>query len=318
MKPWEVSAPGALTTVQDLGREGWRHMGVARAGALDPYAAALANQLLGNDTDAAVLEMTLHGPTLHLPQPARIAITGADVMATSNGVSLPGYRPVVVPAGELKFAGIRAGIRAWLAVAGGFDVPLLMGSRSTDLRGGFGGMEGRALRAGDRLAVNDSNTATEITTPRIAAWWVGKDDDYSDGPRPIRFVASPHPLASALAAQTWQASSNSNRQGIRLQGAPLSGAGHHGVSEPVAVGTIQLPPDGQPIVLMADAQTVGGYARLGHVVVADLPRLAQAGPGAMLAFKSVGNEEAREIAREWLHRHARTAIAIERQLARSS
>lgn len=317
MTEWEVIAPGALTTVQDRGREGWRHLGVTRAGALDLDAARLANELLGNDPDAAVLELSLQGPTLLLPQVAMIAITGASVTATANGIPLPGHRPIVVPAGELKLTGIRAGIRAWLAVAGGFHVPSLMGSRSTDLRGGFGGLEGRALRAGDRLPVTASGMA-EIAAPKIAPWWIGSDDPYFDDEHPIRFVASASAHAHALSGRSWQVSTNSNRQGIRLHGEALAGASPGRVSEPVAIGSIQLPPDGQPIVLLADAQTVGGYDLLGHVIAADLPRLAQAGAGTTLVFAPVDIDEARSIGRRHRQQQARTTLAIRQRLVLSS
>lgn len=315
MKPWEVIAPGALTTVQDRGREGWRHVGVSHAGALDPDAAALANRLLGNDPDAAVLELTLQGPTLKLAQPARIAIVGAAVAATSNGRSLPGQRPLTVPAGELKLGGIREGVRAWLSVAGGFDLPAILGSRSTDLRGGFGGKEGRALRAGDLLPLGKSSLP-DTTVLQNAAWWIGADDYDCGIAHPLRYVPSGHPAAAALVERAWSVSAEANRQGMRLRGEPLRNIPHHNVSEPVAVGCIQLPADGQPIVLLADAQTVGGYARLGYVIAADLPRLAQAGPGAVLAFAAVGIDEARRINLQHRHRQARTALAIDQQLAR--
>lgn len=316
MKPWEVIAPGALTTVQDRGREGWRHLGVSRAGALDPDAAELANRLLGNDVDAAVLELTLQGPTLKLAQPARIAIVGAVVAATSNGHALPGQRPLTVPAGELKLGGIRGGIRAWLSVAGGFDLPITLGSRSTDMRGGFGGMEGRALRAGDLLPLGKS-PSVNTAIPQSTAWWIGADDHDLGITHPLRFLSSGHPASAALAERTWLVSPNSNRQGIRLQGEPLPNAPHHNVSEPVAVGSIQLPPDGQPILLLADAQTVGGYARLGYVIAADLPRLAQAGPGVALAFTAVGAGEAHQINLQHRQRQARTGLAIDQRLARN-
>lgn len=155
---WRVIAPGSLTTVQDRGRDSWRHLGVGRAGALDPASAALANRMVGNPSDAAVLEITLIGPTLELPQPARIALCGAAIDArfedAQNRVhTIPGGRPVDLPAGRLRLGAIRSGLRAWLAVAGGFDVPHVLGSRSTDLRGGFGGLQGRALRSDDALAL---------------------------------------------------------------------------------------------------------------------------------------------------------------------
>jgi antagonist of KipI len=250
-------------------------------------------------------------------QTRTIAITGATVTATSNGVALPGHRPIMVPAGELKLTGIRAGIRAWLAVAGGFDVPSLMGSRSTDLRGGFGGLEGRALRAGDRLTVAAATTM-DLATPRVAAWWIGSDDPRLGHEYPIRFVASAAAHAQAFSGWPWRVSPNSDRQGIRLQGGALTNAGPGRVSEPVAIGSIQLPPDGQPIVLLADAQTVGGYELLGHVIAADLPRLAQAGPGATLVFTPVDIDEARRIGLRHRQQQARTALAIRQRLAMPS
>lgn len=313
MKPWEVIAPGALTTVQDRGREGWRHLGVSRAGALDPDAAELANRLLGNAPDAAVLELTLQGPTLKLAEPARIAIVGAHVAATSNGQPLPGHRPLTVPAGELKLGGIREGVRAWLAAAGGFDLPMILGSRSTDLRGGFGGKEGRALHVGDLLPLGESSPAD---TAANTTWWIGADDHDCGIAHPLRYISSGHPAAVALAERAWSVSADANRQGMRLRGEPLPNIPHHNVSEPVAVGCIQLPTDGLPIVLLADAQTVGGYARLGYVIAADLPRLAQAGPGAVLAFTTIGLDEALQINLQHRHRQARTALAIEQRLAR--
>lgn len=315
MNLWEVTAPGLLTTVQDHGRDGWRHLGVAHAGAMDPQAADIANRLLGNEAGAAVLEITVKGPTFVLPRPTCIAITGAEAGVRSNDMPVPSHRPVVIPAGELRFAGLRGGIRAWLAVHGGFEAPLLMGSRSTDLRGGFGGIDGRALRAGDRIAVGDFRCDTEVVVPHAASWWIGNDDPCLDTANPIRFVASAHPLSAALSGKTWKVGAQSNRQGLRLQGEPLADANHSGVSEPVAIGTIQLPPDGQPIVLLADAQTVGGYARLGHVIAADLPRLAQAGAGTLLVFEEVDHGVARELLRRHLGRHARACMAISHRLA---
>lgn len=315
MKPWEVISPGVLTTVQDLGREGWRHLGVARAGALDPDAAAMANTLVGNEADAAVLELTLRGPTLRLAEPAKIAIVGAGLAATSNGKALPGQRPLVVPAGELKLGGIDNGIRAWLAVAGGFELAKVMGSRSTDLRGGFGGMHGRALRAGDLLPLGKT-MSTHLPGQPDTTWWIGADDHDPATRRPLRYVPSAHAAAAALAQQAWLVTAQSNRQGIRLQGDALPQFPHHNVSGPVAAGCIQLPPDGQPILLLADAQTVGGYARLGHVVAADLPRLAQAGPGTTLAFTAVSLDQARQINLRHRQQQARTVVAIEQRLGR--
>ena len=310
----QVLAPGLLTTVQDLGRDGWRHLGVARAGALDPDAARLGNRLVGNDADAAVLELTLHGPTLRFDAPVRIALIGRSVDARFDGVALPMGRPLELPAGTLTLGAVRDGARAWLAIGGGFAVPHVLGSRSTDLRGGFGGHEGRALRAGDTLALGAA-AAPAIDAPRVPIWWADPGFD-ENRDAPVRYLPSAAPAAAALAKQSWQVSAASNRQGLRLHGVALTGERTGGLSEPVAPGTLQLPPDGQPIVLLADAQTVGGYPRLGHVIAADLPRLAQLPPHASLRFQACSVEEAQACAVEARVRLQRLYLALERPLAR--
>lgn len=312
----EVIAPGPLTSVQDRGRHGWRHLGIARSGALDPELAALANHLVGNRDDDAVLELSLHGPSLRLPRPSRIALLGASVDARFEGTVLPMARPLDLPAGTLKLGGVRNGVRAWLAIAGGFEVAPVLGSRSTDLRGGFGGHQGRALQAGDRLPLG-SAPSLRIDSPRIARWWV--DPDFDEDPHlPIRYLPVANPAladsAAALARQPWSVAAASNRQGLRLDGAPLPAVGGSGVSEPVAPGTIQLPADGRPIVLLADAQTVGGYARLGHVIAADLPRLAQAPPHARLRFEACDAPAAIAALRHRRERMARLRLALASRL----
>lgn len=314
----EVIAPGPLSHVQDLGRDGWRHLGIARGGALDPGCAALANALIGNDDEAAVLEFTLQGPSLRLPRPLRIAVMGAACDVRFEGQALPQARPIDLPAGDLRLGGMRDGVYAWLAVQGGFDLPRVLGSRATDLRGGFGGLDGRALRAGDRLALGP-HTRIDATTPRVPRWWI---DPYCEHEpqAPIRYRASQAPAvreaARQLGEQVWRVHPASNRQGLRLSGAALADAGGSGLSEPVAPGTIQLPPDGQPIVLLADAQTVGGYPRLGHVIAADLPRLAQAGPNAGLRFRACDAAEAAMAARTARAEIARLRLAIDARLRR--
>lgn len=308
-----VLAPGPLTTVQDLGRHGWRHLGVARAGALDPDAAALANRLVGNAAGDAVLELTLHGPTLAIDRASRIAICGADVAAAftpTDGARrvLPSRRPIALPPGELALGRVRGGARAWLAIDGGVDVPVVLGSRSTDLRGGFGGWHGRALQRGDALPLGPARPHAG-TAAQVPAWWVDPDaDELRDAP--IRYVPSEHPGGLALAGTAWRVDPRSNRQGLRLSGTALPADAPDAVSAPVAPGTVQLPPDGQPIVLLADAQTVGGYARLGHVASVDLPRLAQRLPGDALQFTPIDAGTARALMLARRHRHARAALAV--------
>lgn len=305
-----VIAPGLLTTVQDRGRAGWRHVGVAHAGALDADAAVLANRLVGNQANAAVLELTLRGPTLRLDAPARIALVGATVTGRFDGETVPCGRPVELPAGTLELGALRDGARAWLAIDGGIDVAPVLGSRSTDLRGGFGGLDGRALRAGDVLPLRDAMTR-DTAALRAPAWWI---DPSHDTHMPIRYRPSAHPAAAAFARRSWSISASSNRQGLRLQGDALAVPTADGVSEPVAPGTIQLPADGSPIVLLADAQTVGGYAKLGHVIAADLPRLAQGIPGQTLHFAPCDAATAHRLACAARARIARIGVMIDARL----
>lgn len=318
---WRVLRPGALTTVQDGGRHGWRHLGVARAGALDPDLAALANRLVDNPPDAAVLELTFNGPTLALPSPARIALCGAGMTTTLEAADgtrhvVPPGRPVTLPPGTLRLGSMRDGLRAWLAVAGGFDVPPVLGSRSTDLRGGFGGMDGRALRAGDLLSIGEA-VVDDLDAAATPGWWIDLDADVAPD-APIRYVPSALPIATALASHAWTVDPRSDRQGLRCAGDALVAGLPEQVSAAVAPGTLQLPPDGHPIVLLADAQTVGGYPRLGHVIAADLPRLAQLRAGDTLRFVAVSSAEARAA---WMQRAARIARlewAIDLAIARET
>lgn len=315
-----ILAPGLLTTVQDAGRSGWRHLGVAHCGALDPVAAALANRLVGNAANDAVLELTLQGPTLQFEQPLRLAICGARVLARFEPVSgtamtVEAGRPVELPAGVLRIGALRDGARAWLAFAGGVDVPLVLGSRSTDLRGGFGGFDGRALQAGDELRLGDTATIACVQ-PRMPRWWI--DPDADERGMPIRYVPSRQSGDMPLDRRAWQISNRSNRQGARLEGNALTGTRDEEISAPVAPGTLQLPPDGKPIVLLADAQTMGGYPRLGHVIAADLPRLAQLRPGDEVRFQSCDLQTATRLACAAQARVARIAMMIDQQITRGN
>lgn len=319
---WRVIAPGALTTVQDAGRDGWRHLGVGRAGTLDPASALLANRMVGNTPDAAVLEITLSGPTLELAQAARIALCGAAIDACFEDIQgrihvIPGGRPVDLPAGLLRLGAIRTGLRAWLAVEGGFDVPRVLGSRSTDLRGGFGGLHGRALRSGDALPLR-LQPALDLIEPQAPAWWVALDTAPANA-SPMRYVpAGDSPAnvdaAHSLASKDWRVDSHSDRQGLRCSGTAIVVTLPEQISAPVAPGTIQLPPDGQPIVLLADAQTVGGYPRLGHVIVVDLPRLAQLRAGEALRFEAITADTAAQLRRKRDAELARALLAVDDRL----
>jgi len=289
-----VHRAGMLTTVQDAGRFGHRAAGVPVSGAVDAFAGRVANLLVGNPEHAAVLEFTLVGPELEFGADALIALTGADF---GGDVGL--WQPLRVTAGAvLRLAAARQGCRGYLAVAGGFDVPPVLGSRSTFLRGGFGGLNGRALRDGDRLTVPDvprSVTGHWRIDPRVVP-------PYSESPQ-VRMVrgADGAEFDDTIYGAAYRVAPQSDRMGLRLQGPLLSRVnGAELPSAPVTPGTVQVPPDGQPIVLLADAQTIGGYPQLGHVVTADLPLVAQLRPGDTVRFQSVTLAAAREatLARE--------------------
>jgi biotin-dependent carboxylase-like uncharacterized protein len=316
MTTLRVFAPGTSTTVQDPGRDGWRHLGVARGGALDPAQAMLANHLVGNAQDAAVLEIAMRGPTLAFDAPLRIALCGAGIDAWFEGSdgtrhAVPNGRPVALPAGTLALGAIRRGLRAWLAIGGGIDVPEVLGSRGTDLRGGFGGIAGRALQAGDALTLGPRETPVVGAMPEAPRWWIAFDHDVDQGACIVHYVPSSHALAMALRTGNWRVDPRSDRQGLRFNGDALPCEPETLLSAPVAPGTIQLPADGRPIVLLADAQTVGGYPRLGYVIAADLSRMAQLRAGDAMRFEPVDSIEAERLRRQRQAELARALLAVD-------
>lgn len=283
-----VIRAGMLTTVQDLGRTGHRAAGVPLSGAMDACALRVANLLAGNPEGAAVLECTLVGPELVFSADTVIALGGAEFEG------LAPWRPTVIHAGErVKLGAVRSGCRGYLAVAGGIDVPAILGSRSTYLRAGFGGFQGRALRDGDVVAAPD--VARQVTNHwRIDARILPA---YSAAPT-VRVVrgAQLDDFGAALFEAEFKILPQSDRMGIRLGGAKLARIGSvELVSSAVVPGTVQVPPDGQPIVLMADAQTIGGYPQAAHVISVDLPLVAQLRPGDRVKFAEVSLEEAQHL-----------------------
>jgi antagonist of KipI len=309
-----IVRPGLLTTVQDLGRPGYQHLGVVVSGAMDALALRVANLLVGNVTDAAGLEITLLGPTICFESEQLIALTGADLSPTLDGQPMPQHRPVAVRTGTvLAFGAVRAGCRAYLAVAGGLAVPLVLGSRATYLRATLGGWHGRALLAGDELPTGEP-TATgkrlqQALTPTFLANWTAAcwtpGPALCPTPRPqplIRAVRGPEYAQFNEASQRafWHepftVTPAADRMGYRLQGAVLQREiATELLSSAVTFGTVQVPPGGQPIVLLADAQTTGGYPRLAQVITADFSSLAQARPGQQLRFQEVSLAEAQAL-----------------------
>jgi antagonist of KipI len=279
----EIVEPGMLTSVQDpLGRSGWRHLGVPVGGAADPWSARLANRLVGNADDAALLEVTVAGPTVRMGAPARVAVTGG-LDARIDGIPLAAASAHDVRAGALLRVGSGAGARGYLAFGGGLSVERVLGSSSTDLRTGFGGFDGRAVRSGDRLEVGAVSGAAFRWTGR---WPAG----------PIRIVAGPHAerfSTDALTEATWRVGTEADRTGVRLDGPALATAAPEVASMGLAPGAIQVPPDGRPIVMLADRPVTGGYPVPAVVIGADIGRVAQLRPGDEVRFASVSVEEAR-------------------------
>lgn len=301
----EVIAAGSLMTVQDLGRPGARRYGVSPGGALDPFALAAANRLVGNLPGAAGVEITAGGASLRLCHTSTIALTGADFGATLDNLPLPPWTAVLAGEGSLiQLASRRTdwGARAYLAIAGGIDVPSVLGSRGTDLAGGFGGLSGRPLRARDVLPVGKP-LATLI--PAVGQRWPDSARPSYTAEPTLRIIPGPHleyfalGALEALVAATLRISATSNRMGYRLEGLRLHDNHTHNVlSLGVVPGTIQVPPDGMPIMLMADAQTTGGYPIIGALITADLPLAAQLLPGDCVRFAATSMEEAYDALQE--------------------
>jgi len=299
-----VKTPGLLTSVQDLGREGFGTMGVSAAGAADRVALRIGNRLVGNPENRAALEMTLLGGEFHFSEATVIAATGSDFGASVDGVHLPSYATAQVKPGQsVRFGATRSGARCYLCVEGGVDVTTTLGSRSTDLLAGLGGYEGRAVRKGDVLPIGAA--ASRFKTRRIssgarAALAPRKVLRVTEGPQWTAFSDS---ARRQFFEQTYLVTEEANRMGIRLQGVPLDFS-HSGemITEGVSLGAIQVPAGGQPIILFVEQQTTGGYPKLANVIVTDLESLGQLRPRDEIGFALVTMGEARTllIAREQL------------------
>jgi antagonist of KipI len=285
-----ILKPGWFTSVQDLGRTGQRSSGVPLSGAMDPVALRIANLLVGNPATSAALEVTLGGAEFSFPEGAVVAVCGAQY------ADVPAWRPFALAPGEvLKLGDCTRGYRGYVAVRGGLDVPPALGSRSTYLRGGWGGWEGRKLEAGDRLPLGAARALTAAVPALTASWSLLPS--YSSEPI-LRVIegAQASWYGAALGAATYRVLPQSDRMGLRLSGPKLTAkGGKELLSSGVVPGTVQVPPDGQPIVLGADAQTIGGYPRAAQVVAVDLPVVAQLRPGDTLKFRPITLAEA-----QWL------------------
>jgi len=304
MKALLVLTPGAMTTIQDLGRTGFAHMGVPLSGALDQEAAGIANALLGNPAEAAVLECTVVGPSFAVLEKVELAISGADMGTTLNNKPIPNWSTFSASAGDvLTFGQIKSGCRAYLAVCGGFEVPMVMGSLSTYLTGKIGGIDGRPLRRGDylhRFEYRPPKKPLTLASSHLPVYSDQIELRILDGPQVKFFGRNAHLFFQS----SYHVSNKADRSGYRLNGPSLrtaDGFSHTIISEPIVRGSIQIPPDGQPIVLFTE-QTVGGYAKIGTVITPDISRLAQAIPGDTVVFRRVDLKTAHSLYREWILR----------------
>ncbi len=300
MDTFQVLNPGPYTTLQDHGRFGWQHSGVPVSGVLDAYAFQIANLLVGNPDNCAVLEITVLGPQLEVLRETDIALTGAEMRAKINANTLPLWQTVrVKPGDKVHIQQVQSGCRAYLAVNGGFDAPLIMGSRSTYVEAKLGGYNGRTLKKGDILS---AGTGAPLKTPRTLPQ--AHIPQYSEEIT-LRAIAGPQDDffdqgLETLFQEEYTVTDKANRMGYRLQGAPIQVKADMPasiISEPTMPGGVQIPADNQPIILLVE-QTVGGYTKIATVISSDLPKIAQAMPGVKVRFERVSLESAHRVYQE--------------------
>ena len=295
-----IIKPGMLTSIQDLGRWGMQARGVPVAGPMDEYSHRLANLLVGNDPSAAALEVTLIGPEMEVLHEVTCAVAGADFVLRANDTVVPMHEPFVLRAGSrLRFGERRRGARATLAFRGGIGVDPVFRSRATSLIARMGPLDGRALRSGDTLPIGGSKMAPhrsrdDATPSRLSV---------PEGGARVRVLPGPHEDMFTTAAfetlchSRFTITPQSNRMGYRLDGPPLAHRRSADVlSDATAIGSLQVPASGLPILLMADRQTTGGYPKIGTVISADLPLAGQLAPGDWIEFQPCTRDAARDAA----------------------
>jgi antagonist of KipI len=302
-----VVRPGLLTTIQDRGRWGWQARGVPAAGPMDPWSHRLANALVGNDAGAATLEVTLTGPEVEFEDERVVAIAGARFEVMLDGRPVPMDTPIVAATrSRLRFGARLRGARAYVALGGGIDVPPLLGSRATHLASAMGGLDGRPLRAGDRLPLGSPGQAAGRVQEARRQGPSGNDGGQvvtarraSEAVTRVRVLPGPHEdwfagdALARLQSAPYTVGGNSDRMGYRLEGPALvHERGGDMISDATPLGSIQVPPSGQPVLLMADRQTTGGYPIVATVITADIGLAGQLGPGDALSFVVCPRREA--------------------------
>lgn len=301
-----VNKPGICTTIQDLGRRGYLGSGFSPSGVMDKRAARIANLLVDNDENAPVLEFCLAGPTLRFTTNTCIALTGGNFSPTVDGAAIPMYTAIMVHRGSvLEFGAPKTGVYGYLAIAGGsIAVPKVMGSASTNLKCGIGGWEGRALSAGDYLPFVTKNVDFLDNLGSHAL----KDDsfyDFSSDEIVLRVVPGPQEGmfteqgVNTFFKETYTTTAKCDRMGFRLDGPEIETVnGSDIISDGIALGAVQIPNHGRPIIMLADRQTTGGYAKIGTVASVDIPKLVQCKPGRAIRFEEISVQEAQAACRK--------------------
>lgn len=292
-----VLNPGLLTTVQDMGRVGYQQFGVSVSGVMDPRATSIANILVGNDEGEAVLECTMLGPQLRFDAPNCIAITGGDLGPTLDGKPIPNYCAVSVEAGQvLRFTGPKTGCRAFIAFAGGLDIPVVMGSRSTYMKAKIGGLEGRKLAKDDVIGFRAPRTQLKNMKDRNLYPEFVPREVYT-----VRVVMGPQDDAftdagvKTFLSETYTVTPEFDRMGCRLEGAVIEHKESGDIiSDGIAFGAIQVPSAGKPIIMLADRQTTGGYTKIANVITADFRIIGQLKAGDKVRFEKVSIAHAQD------------------------
>jgi antagonist of KipI len=317
-----VDRGGFLSSVQDLGRTGFREFGVSSGGALDSFGLRVANLLVGNAEGAAGIEVTVGGLQLRFEDERVVAWCGGEFDVQIASTLLPAGHAAHVRAGErLKFGWPQIGCRCWLAIAGGVDVAVVLESRSTDLRAQFGGFEGRTLRDGDQLPLGKFRQLQTAATERISPWTAPHDWTRPAKRDPmLRFIPGADwnrfnaPTLRRLTSEAFTVSPDSDRMGVRLDGPKLERMDNVDlISEAVAPGTIQVPPSGKPILLLGDCQTIGGYPKIGHVITVDLGVAEQLRAGDHARFSQVSLADAHRLLLEREREFQRFRVGISLQ-----
>ncbi len=298
----KIIRPGLMTLVEDKGRHGYQQFGVPVSGVMDSYSHRLANILVGNDQYQAVLEVTMLGPQIEFLEQMVIAVTGGDLSPALNGTAIPMWESILVQNGDrLALQGLRTGARSYIAFSGGIDVPVVMGSKSTYTRGSIGGHQGRVLKADDILEIGDPTEnlhrlkGRKIPSRYIPVYPGTVEARVITGPQDDCFTSKG--MDTFLSGQ-YVVTNECDRMGYRLDGQKIEHRqGGDIISDGIAMGAVQVPSHGQPIIMMADRQTTGGYTKIANIISVDLPKIAQAKPGDKIKFTKVTINQAHQLLR---------------------